>query len=159
MTLLTTITTRAKAAMTAPGREMRTAIATAHTAAYYAALKERTGVLPKGLSKVERQELKARVSEQLQYYEKFAAVAGDMSEAAVAARAGMYAGAIRGTFYTGRYPGLKQVPGDGQTQCLTNCKCDLTEDDEGVHWNLSAAENCADCEAMAAGGPYGKGDE
>jgi hypothetical protein len=60
MTILDAILKRATSEMTKPGPEMRRAIATAHTAAYYAAIKERTGVMPKGLSKIERGELKAR---------------------------------------------------------------------------------------------------
>ena len=141
--------------MTKPGKDMRAAIATAHSAAYYAAIKERTGVMPKGLSKIERAELKARVAEQLKYYDAFAEQAGDMSEAAVAARAQMYAGAIRGTYFQSRYPGLSQYPGDGSTQCLTNCKCNLDERDDGIYWVLNAGESCGDCETMAANSPYG----
>jgi hypothetical protein len=141
--------------MTKPSPEMRRAIATAHTAAYYAALKERTGVLPKGLSKVERAELKTRVAEQLQYYDKFVAQAGDMSEAGVGARAAMYAGAVRGTYYTSRYPGLDTYPGGGSTRCLTNCGCELSERDDGIHWILDESiENCDDCQALASGSPY-----
>ena len=154
MTLLSALLDRTSAEMRKPGPAMRRTIATAHTAAYYAALKERTGVLPKGLSKVERQELKARVAEQLKYYDKFAEAAGDMSEAGVGARAQMYVGAIRATYGQARYPGLSQYPGDGSTQCLTNCKCDLDERDDGIHWVLNAGESCDDCQAMAAGGPY-----
>ena len=140
--------------MKAPGRDMRKAIATAHSAATYAAIAERTGIMPKGLSRAERNDLKARVAEQLKYYDRFAAQAGDMSDAAIAARAGMYAGAVRGTYYGQRYPGLLQVPGDGQTQCLTNCKCSISEQEDGIHWTLNAGESCGDCETMAANSPY-----
>ena len=153
-TVLDKLITRASGEMKAPGRDMRKAIATAHSAATYAAIKERTGVMPKGLSRAERNDLKARVAEQLKYYDKFAAQAGDMSDAAIAARAGMYAGAVRGTYYGARYPGLGQYPGDGGTQCLTNCKCGIFEKEDGLYWEMSAAENCDDCIAMAAGSPY-----
>ena len=154
-TVLNALLTRASSAMTAPGKDMRKAIATAHAAATYAAIKERTGVMPKGLSKAERNDLKARVAEQLQYYDRFAEQAGDMSEAAVAARAGMYAGAVRGTYYGARYPGLDTYPGAGATSCLTNCRCDLDEREDGIHWVLDeAAENCDDCQALANGSPY-----
>jgi hypothetical protein len=71
----------------------------------------------------------------------------------------MYAGAVRGTYYGARYPSLTQVPGDGQTACLTNCKCGISEKDDGLYWELSSAENCDDCIAMAAGSPYGTGAE
>ncbi len=154
-TALATLTARASSAMTKPGAAMRKAIATAHAAATYAAIKERTGVMPKGLSRAERNDLKARVAGQLKYYDKFAEQAGDMSEAGVGARAQMYAGAVRGTYYGARYPGLSQYPGDGNTQCLTNCLCDLDEREDGVHWVLDGGEHCDDCEAMAAGSPYG----
>src|SRR5512138_1479255 len=130
--VLDNLLTRARGEMTKPGAEMRRAIATAHSAATYAAIKERTGIMPKGLSRAERNDLKARVQEQIKYYDRFAEQAGDMSEAAVAARAGMYAGSIRGTFYGARYPGLGQYPGDGNTKCLTNCLCSLDERDDGI---------------------------
>lgn len=158
MPILDSLLTRAAAAMRKPGPAMRRAIATAHTAAYYAALKERTGVMPKGLSKVERGELKARVAEQLKYYDKFAEQAGDMSDAATLARAQMYVGAVRASYGQARYPGLSQYPGDGSTRCLSNCKCDLDERDDGIHWILND-EGCEDCQAMAAGSPYGRGDD
>lgn len=153
-TVLDNLLARASSAMTKPGAEMRRAIATAHSAATYAAIKERTGIMPKGLSRAERNDLKARVAEQITYYDRFAEQAGDMSEAAVAARAQMYAGAVRGTYYGARYPGLNQYPGDGNTQCLTNCLCSLDERDDGIHWVLDGGEHCDDCETMAAGGPY-----
>ena len=82
----------------------------------------------------------------------------DMPDA-LEARSTLYAGALRGTWYSGRYPSLTQVPGDGQTRCLSNCLCDLSEEDDGIHWNLHAKESCEDCEAMAAGSPYSKGNE
>lgn len=74
---------------------------------------------------------------------------------ALAARLDMYAGALRGTYYSGRYPSLSQVPGDGGTQCLTNCKCTLSEEEDGIHWVLND-EGCPDCQAMAEGSPYGR---
>ena len=153
-TVLDKLIARASGEMKAPSRDMRKAIATAHSAATYAAIKERTGIMPKGLSRAERNDLKARVAEQFKYYDKFAAQAGDMSDAAVAARAGMYASAVKGTYYGARYPGLNQYPGDGSTACKVNCKCSLDEREDGIHWILNPAEHCDDCQAMAAGGPY-----
>ncbi len=154
-TALDKLLARASGEMKAPGRDMRKAIATAHSAATYAAIKERTGVMPKGLSRAERDDLKARVAEQLKYYDRFAEQAGDMSDAAIAARAGMYAGAVRSTYYGQRYPGLDTYPGAGATKCLTRCGCDLDERDDGIHWVLDESiENCEDCQALAAGSPY-----
>ena len=154
-TVLDKLIIRASGEMKAPGRDMRRAIATAHSAATYAAIKEHTGIMPKGLSRAERNDLKARVAEQLKYYDRFAAQAGDMSDAAIAARAGMYASAVKGTWYGARYPGLSQYPGDGNTKCLVNCGCDLDERDDGIHWILNEAlENCDDCQELAKGSPY-----
>jgi hypothetical protein len=157
VTILDALLTRTSAAIDTPGPAMRRALVTAHTAAYYAGLKERFGFASKGLSKIERAELKTRVVAQLKYYDAFAAQAKDMSDAAVAARAQLYAGAIRATFSEAMFPGLKQYPGDGNTACRTNCLCSLSREDDGIHWNLGA-EGCEDCQAMAAGSPYGKDD-
>ena len=155
MTILDALLKRTSAALTKPGPDMRRAIATAHSAATYAAIKERTGVMPKGLSRAERNDLKARVVEQLTYYDKFAAQAGDMSDAAVGARAQLYVGAVKATYFGARYPGLPTYPGSGTTACKTNCGCDLDERDDGIHWILNESlENCDDCQALAAGSPY-----
>ena len=141
------------------GKAMEAALVKGHTAAYLAAAAERAGVkvdsgLFKGLSKAERADIKAAVKEQLDYLKGFIAAKEDMSEAAIKARAAIYAGSVRATYGRSRYPGLLQYPGDGNTKCLTNCLCSLDERDDGIHWVLAAAENCEDCQAMAAGGPY-----
>jgi hypothetical protein len=138
-------------------KAMEAALVKGHTAAYLAATAGRAGVkvdsgLFKGLSKAERADIRKAVTAQLDYLKGFDP--SDMSDKAISARMAMYAGSVRGTFYGARYPGLSQYPGDGNTQCLTNCKCDLTEADDGIHWNLSAVENCDDCQALAAGSPY-----
>jgi len=154
VTLLPAILKRATAEMRKPSPEMRRAIATAHSAAFYAAVKERTGVMPKGLSKAERADLKAAVAAQLKYYDAFAAQAGDMSDAAVAARAGMYAGAIKATYGQARYPGLPFYPTEG-SECLTNCRCSWQDDGDGNYtWVLDAKESCATCLARADNNPY-----
>lgn len=144
-----------------PGWEkaMQGVIARGHTAAHLMGVAERAGVnvdsgLFRGLSKAERDDIKKAVSTQLEYLTRFAAQRGSLSEAQIKARAQLYAGATRGTFFSSRYPGLTQYPGDGQTACLTNCKCSLDERADGVHWRLNAGESCDDCEAMAAGSPY-----
>jgi hypothetical protein len=154
MTPLATIHARALAAMTKPGPDMRRAIATAHSAATYAAIKERTGVMPKGLSRAERNDLKARVAEQITYYDKFAAQAGDMSEAGVLARAAMYAKAIKTTYEAARYPGLPFYPGEG-SECLVNCRCSWNDEGGGVyHWILDAEESCPTCVERGGNNPY-----
>ena len=153
-TVLDKLIDRASGEMKAPGRDMRKAIATAHSAATYAAIAERTGIMPKGLSRAERNDLKARVAEQLKYYDRFAAQAGDMSDAAVAARAGMYANAIRTTYAAERNPGLPFYPGQG-TDCLTNCHCSWQDDGDGSFtWVLDAKESCTTCLDRASNNPY-----
>lgn len=135
---------------------MRRAITTAHTAAYLAAVRDRTGVMPKGLSRTERQELKGQIDGQLKYLAGFVAdlKASKLSPAQAAARAAMYAGATRGTFYAARYLGLPFYPGQG-SECKSNCKCAWKDNGDGSYtWELGAAEHCATCQSRAAGGPY-----
>lgn len=74
------------------------------------------------------------------------------SEKYISYRSRLYGGASRATFYRGLAMGmLPQVPGDGNTQCLTNCKCELVfeEGDQPglmfVYWELRPAEHCDDC--------------
>lgn len=145
-------------------REMEVAIRRSQTAAYIAAASERLGVSPKlfkGLSKVERAELNKMIATQLKYLDGFTADlrAGKLTMAQAQARAALYSGATRGTFYATRYPALTAVPGDGSTPCMGNCKCFLEEKGNKVYWRLSAAEHCAGCVAMAAGSPYGAEDD
>lgn len=140
-------------------RQMETAIRRSQTAAYIAATAERlktTPALIKGLSKAERKELDARIDAQLKYLDGFAAdlKQGKLTMAQAQARANLYPGATRGTFYATRYPGLSAVPGDGSTPCLGNCKCYLEAQGSKVYWRLTAAEHCAGCVSMAAGSPY-----
>ena len=155
-TVLDNLRTRALAEMRKPGPDMRRAIATAHSAATYAAIKERTGVMPKGLSKAERNDLKAAVAAQLKYYDAFAAQASGMSDSAVAARAGMYAGSIRQTFYEARW-GAWDIPDElmpGNQQCLTNCLCNISITDNGDGTGVLKREmggtehHCDECPAL-----------
>jgi hypothetical protein len=137
-------------------RAMLRAITNAHMAAYLAAVRDRTGTMPKGLSRAERTEVKGAIDTQLTYLAGFVRdlQGSRLSPAQAAARAALYAGAVRGTFYQRRYPGLRAYPGDGSTPCKGNCRCTLDETADGVYWRLSAAEHCAACAARAAGSPY-----
>jgi hypothetical protein len=114
-------------------RAMEAALVKAHTAAGMVGIAQRTGVDPRGLSKAERGDIKRAVAEQLPYLRRFAAEAGDMSEGAVAARAALYAGAIKPTYYEARW-GTWDIPPDlmpGRQQCLGNCKCSVAVADNG----------------------------
>lgn len=141
--------------------DMERILARAHTAAAIAGIAERAGVKPndglfKGLSKAERAEVKAAVKTQLDYLKGFAAAvkAGQLSSAQVAARAALYAGATRATYYGQRYPGLPFYPTQG-SECMANCKCSWEpEDATTYHWTLHTAEHCPTCERRASNNPY-----
>ena len=96
------------------------------------------------------------VRQQYEYVDNFARdiAAGRYSEAGIAARARMYPESAsqayeRGNTESRGMPQLPAYPGDGSTQCLSNCKCRWTikETDEAWEctWTLSPAEHCLDC--------------
>ena len=75
------------------------------------------------------------------------------------ARAQMYTRSASSSFWdgyiyqkAGRFLPIPAVPGDGSTQCLSNCRCSLrvvTKDEEtadfDVYWDLNPAEHCQTC--------------
>lgn len=143
---------------------MRRTLTSAHTAATLAGLADRSfggrvrqlaakivGV--RALPKEDRARLQQAVNGQLAYLRGFVRDLPSMSDAQIAARAAMYAGATRGTYYQTRHPGLPFYP--GSAQCKSNCKCSWRDDGGGRYtWVLGVAEHCGDCEARAAGSPY-----
>jgi hypothetical protein len=135
-------------------RAMQQALAKAHTAAYVRGVGDRTGVLPKGLSRAERADIKARLKEQDDFLRGFVQAAPGLSDAQVAQRSALYLGAVRSTYYSAAFPGLSAYPGDGGTPCLGHCQCHLETRDGGIWWVLGAAEHCDGCRARAAGSPY-----
>jgi len=142
-------------------RAMEVAIRRSQTASFIAGIAERLGVPVSAIkkpSRAERKELDKRINRQLKYLDGYEAdwKAGKMTPAQAMARSALYPGATRGGYYEARYPSLNQVPGDGQTVCLGNCKCTLDERDKGIYWTLNAGESCPDCVEMAAGSPYAK---
>jgi hypothetical protein len=137
---------------------MEVAIRRSQTAAYIAATAERLGVKPalvKGLSRAERAELNARIDAQLKYLDGFVADLrqGRLTMAQATARANMYAGASRGTYYATRYQNLPFYPTEG-SECMTNCKCSWEQKGEQFYWRLAAAEHCPTCQTRAADNPY-----
>lgn len=95
---------------------------------------------------------------------------GKMSEAQIASRLNMYINSANEALWkaiTRDLPTLPAYPGDGSTQCLTNCRCEWRiEQVEGgynCYWIIDrAAENCPDCQRRAAEWnplfiPYGVG--
>ena len=122
-------------------KQMELAIRRSQTAAYIAATAERLGVSPKlvkGLSKAERAELDVRIAAQLKYLDGFVAdlKAGKLTMAQAQARAALYAGATRQSFYAARW-GDWEIPDrlmPGSQQCVTNCKCSISvkDNDDGT---------------------------
>lgn len=99
------------------------------------------------------------------YLEGFynAIASGNMSEGQIAARGKMYINSANEALWKGitndlptrpgqSYP-LPFYPGDGSTECLTNCLCqwDIIRTDNGYdcYWRLSNAEHCPTCEARS----------
>jgi len=105
--------------------------------------------------------LGAMLKKQYQYLNGFARdiQAGKVSEGQMARRAQMYFDSSRQAFERGKssatgMPDLPAYPGDGQTQCLSNCQCtwdiEETNTEWRATWSLGAAEHCPDCVANAA---------
>lgn len=143
-------------------KAMEAALVKGHTAAVLAAAAERAGVrvdsgLFKGLSKAERADTKKAVAEQLQYLKGFLAAKGDMSEAAIRARAQLYAGSIKQTYYTARW-GDWDIPQGlmpGNQQCMGNCLCRISEvkdNDDGTGTLTrtmgGTEQHCTECPAL-----------
>lgn len=140
-------------------RAMLEAITRGHAAAAIAGTAERLGVAAgskllneRNLSQAERQAIRDAVAAQLPYLRQFAADLGKLSDAQIAARGALYAGATRATYSDARWSGknLPAHPADGGTQCLVNCRCSWVERDDGMYWELGQAEHCGDCESHAA---------
>lgn len=140
-------------------RAMLEAISRGHAAAAIAGTAERLGVRAGGrllnernLSRAERQSIRQAIAQQLPYLQGFAADLGQLSDAQIAARAALYAGATRATYSKGRWEGkgLPDHPASGNTACLVNCKCSWAERDGAMYWELGAAEHCGDCESRAS---------
>lgn len=139
-------------------KQMEVAIRRSQTAAYIAATAERLRVSPRAvtnLSRIEQRELKARVDAQLKYLDGFVAdlKAGRLTMAQAQARAALYAGPTRGTYYATRYQGLPFYPTEG-SECMANCKCSWEQHGSEYLWTMHAAEHCPTCQSRAAGNPY-----
>lgn len=147
---------------------MERALVTAHTAAFITATAERLGVPPnsdlisaKRLSRAERADIQAAVARQLIYLKGFAAARPDLSEAAVLARARLYAASIRSFYYAQRW-GAWEIPDrllPGLQQCLGNCRCQLSDvrdngDGTGVLTRvLGGEQHCDQCPPLAGDHP------
>ena len=95
-----------------------------------------------------------RYAEQIQTRAEAAAMGQGKfySEKYLAWRSKLYGGNAKASYWRGVVYGLlPQVPGDGQTRCGTNCKCELRIENGDklntllVYWDLTPAEHCEDC--------------
>lgn len=105
--------------------------------------------------------LGSKLQSQYRYLEDFAneIKAGNLSDEMILARIGMYAEASKDAFWTQlkKDYDLPAMPGDGSTECLTNCGCEWTEDNR---WVLGKSDNCQTClERAAKWNPYEPGVE
>lgn len=137
-------------------RRMLNAIARGHAAAAIAGTAERLGVAAgskllneRNLSRAERDEIRRAVAGQAPYLRGFAAdvAAGRLSDAQIAARAGLYAGATRATWGKARWSGagLPAMPGDGSSECLTQCGCAWAYRDGAYYWERGKNDSCPTC--------------
>ncbi len=148
-------------------KEMQAIIARGHAAAWLSGTSERLRIpldspllSQARLSRAERADIKALVQNQLGYLKDFVGAAGDMSPEAVAARAGLYSGAVRGSFWkSATEADLPTYPGACE-ECLSNCRCSLDIRDDGVYWISNADDkSCAGCvERGSSWTPYKGGD-
>jgi len=139
-------------------RDMTQAIRRSQTAAYIAATAERLKVSPRAitnLSRVEQKELNARIAAQLKYLDGFLAdlKQGKLTMREANARALLYAGPTRGTYFATLYQGLPFYPTEG-CECMANCKCRWEQQGASFYWRMSAAEHCPTCEKRESGNPY-----
>lgn len=99
------------------------------------------------------------VKGQLDYLDGFARdlADGKLTAPQISARSDLYVSAAVHGHERGRASAwgleLEQYPGDGQTECLVNCRCELeiSETDSGadVYWRLGDADSCDDCSEMS----------
>lgn len=105
-----------------------------------------------------------RSTEQIHYLNQWASALSTATITAalfalIRSRALLYAGAGLATFYravttVAGMPALPAYPGDGSTECLTNCQCwwiinRLGSGDWDCFWWIQSAEHCPQCAARS----------
>lgn len=125
-----------------------------HAAAYF------SGQGANGLTAAGDRILGQALQTQFDFLAGFAGKVEQQSPAQAAARAALYAGALKSTYAKGQYGealDLPFYPGEG-TVCRGNCKCAwrITQDDNRARavWVLDSGESCPDCLARAEDNPY-----
>lgn len=105
------------------------------------------------------------IGEQVGYLNKFAdEIAANGWQPAYKNRAAMYGDAIAQSYWRGKTKGtpLPGYPADGNTACLSKCKCawsldvlDEAKGDIDAYWQLGQADHCAGCiERAMSWNPY-----
>jgi hypothetical protein len=103
--------------------------------------------------------------EQYRYLDNFIEeiASGKLSEGQIRARARMYIDAAHEAFERARseafgLPLMPAYPGDGQSRCLTKCRCNWRHEEVREHgkltgwrstWQLNPADHCDDCVSNA----------
>jgi hypothetical protein len=134
-----------------------------HMAGYLLGASERLGVsldsgliTARNLSRAERDDLKALISDQLDYLKRFIDIAGDLSEAQIRNRADQYALATKQSYWQG-WAGdaeLDCIPGSCP-ECYANCRCSLRHEADGIYWDCADdAHSCEACSQRGAMQPY-----
>jgi hypothetical protein len=136
--------------------EMRTLIRKTYMAEAEAAIGGRNAMTSADFGRVGGQ-----LQRQYQYLNNFAEEMrnGKLSPGQARVRARMYINGATQAFeraktHSAGIPDLPQYPGDGRTQCLSNCKCTWeivdTETAWECTWSLGIAEHCDDCVSNAS---------
>lgn len=107
-----------------------------------------------GMSQRDWGRIGAMVKEQYKYLNNLVdqIAKGKITPAQANARLKMYINSSNEALwkgYTNEMPPLPAYPGDGSTQCLTNCQCtwEIVKVEGGFncYWRLGVAEHCDDC--------------
>jgi hypothetical protein len=125
-------------------KAMQQALAKGHTAAAIRGIADRTGIMPEGLSRAERDDIKAKLKSEFDFLKSFIAAAPDLSDAEIATRAALYPGATRAMYYQAfTNNALPLYPGSCP-QCYGRCRCSVDQRDGDWYWN--AANDKATCD-------------
>ena len=102
----------------------------------------------------------SQLRRQYEYMNKFAdeIVRGNLTDAQIKARMKLYYQSSTQAHERGKSEAhgftLPAYPGDGQTQCRSNCKCEWTIEETETAWRctwkLNPAEHCPDCVGNAS---------